>query len=178
MSMLNMRASPKSAILIFPLWVMRMFCGFRSRCTTRMQWRKSMPRSICAMMFCKNRALQRCWSRASMAVRYAPIFSKKYGMLVRLYGKRFLWRYGTLVRCLNVGPTRIVPCLEASHDLNSSKLGNTNVHESYFRIDMQLTLFWSAENENFGKNLRNFSNLRTVRLKYRTFRAYHPMKST
>ena len=43
-----------------------------------------------------------------------------------------------------------------SHELNSSKLSKTDIHEFYFKLYMQLNLFWSAENENFGKILAIF----------------------
>ena len=52
--------------------------------------------------------------------------------------------------------------LEASNELNRSKIGNTNIHESYFKIYMQLNLFWNAENENFGKILSIHFYLRTI----------------
>ena len=80
-----------------------------------------------------------------------------------------------------------------SHELNSSKLNKTDIHEFYFKLYMQLNLFLKRRKRELWKNLSNFFYLRTVPLKHSkfraltdlrtvpfkngTFRAYHPMKS-
>ena len=44
------RASPKSATLIWPSWVMRTFSGFMSRCTMPAWWAAPSPARIGTMM--------------------------------------------------------------------------------------------------------------------------------
>ena len=55
------RANPKSASFTRPSWVTRTFCGFKSRWTMRLVWRKSTPLKICFMSSYNQENEMKCW---------------------------------------------------------------------------------------------------------------------